>query len=189
VARRRGATTDAELIRRARRDAKAFRAIYERHVGAVLVYLRGRHLSEQDALDLTAETFAQALRSLPRCRPREADGSMLPWLLGIARHLHLTALRDEAVATRARRRLGIPLAWEEPQELAGETIDPEARAGLAAALEALPNEQRLAVLLRIVEECSYEEIATRLKCTPGAARTRVSRGLHRLDHLLQGGMR
>jgi RNA polymerase sigma factor (sigma-70 family) len=45
--------------------------------------------------------------------------------------------------------------------------------------------ERDAVRLRVVDELGYAEIAARLGCTEGAARTRVHRGLARLSTLLE----
>ena len=44
----------------------------------------------------------------------------------------------------------------------------------------LPNDQRLTVLSRVVDERSYEEIAAELRCSEMAVRQRVSRGLNAL---------
>lgn len=41
--------------------------------------------------------------------------------------------------------------------------------------------------VRVIGELDYREIAARLGCSEGAARTRVHRGLARLSHLLEAG--
>lgn len=51
---------------------------------------------------------------------------------------------------------------------------------MSAALTRLPDAERDAVRLRVIEELDYETIAVRLRCSEGAARTRVHRGLARL---------
>ncbi len=56
----------------------------------------------------------------------------------------------------------------------------EVAAPLAAAMDELPREQRMAVELRVVEECGYADIALRLGISEQAARARVSRGLRAL---------
>src|SRR6266536_3552434 len=57
--------TDAQLIREARRDPEAFAELYRRHAAAIHSWLRGR-TPERIAVELTAETFAQAALSLRR---------------------------------------------------------------------------------------------------------------------------
>jgi RNA polymerase sigma factor (sigma-70 family) len=92
-------------------------------------------------------------------------------------------LRDSArrgrIATRARERLGLPL------HLAGEGYDEveerlSPRRSLSRALAELPEHERDALELRIVDELPYEEVAERLEIRPAAARLRVSRALRRL---------
>jgi RNA polymerase sigma-70 factor (ECF subfamily) len=50
----------------------------------------------------------------------------------------------------------------------------------------LPDVERELLVLRVVEEMPYREIADRLQCTPLAARLRVSRSLRRLNIVLGG---
>jgi RNA polymerase sigma-70 factor (ECF subfamily) len=54
------------------------------------------------------------------------------------------------------------------------------RRSLSLALTELPDEQRRAVELRVLEDLPYREIARRLSIRPAAARLRVSRALRRL---------
>jgi RNA polymerase sigma-70 factor (ECF subfamily) len=51
-------------------------------------------------------------------------------------------------------------------------------------LDSLPVEQREAVRARVLEERSYEQIATDLECSKSVVRKRVSRGLARLREQL-----
>jgi RNA polymerase sigma factor (sigma-70 family) len=59
------------------------------------------------------------------------------------------------------------------------------RPALTAALARMTDRERDAVQLRVVEELAYPEIAAKLGCSEGAARTRVHRGLARLARLLE----
>jgi RNA polymerase sigma-70 factor (ECF subfamily) len=58
--------------------------------------------------------------------------------------------------------------------------------GLDEALAALPDGQREAIELRVVDDLDYERVAAELDTTPLAARVRVSRGLATLRHRLIG---
>jgi RNA polymerase sigma-70 factor, ECF subfamily len=169
--------TDAELLFEARRDPTAFGELYERHVVAVHDWHARR--IPWAAADLTAETFAQAWLSRRRFRDRR-DGSALPWLLGIARNVLSDSARRDRIATRARERLGLPLelAAEPGYDEVEERLSP--RRELARALEELPEHERGALELRIVDELPYEDVAERLDIRPAAARLRVSRALRRL---------
>jgi RNA polymerase sigma-70 factor (ECF subfamily) len=56
---------------------------------------------------------------------------------------------------------------------------------LEEAMSVLPEEQREAVRLRVVDERSYGEVAAELGCTEPTARMRVSRGLRRIAGVLE----
>ena len=172
--------TDAELIHAAGSDAAAFAELYRRHVSAVHSWFRRR--LEWAASDLTAEAFAQAWLSRRSFRD-EADGSGLPWLLGIARNVARESARRNEVETRARRRLGLPadLAPEDGYTAVEERLSP--RSALVEALDTLPEHERQALELRVVDELPYPDVAARLGVRPAAARLRVSRALRRLSAL------
>lgn len=170
--------TDAELMRASEADGGAFAELYGRHVSTVHAWFRRR--LEWAATDLTAETFAQAWLSRRSFRD-EAAGSALPWLFGIARNVARESARRDAVETRARRRLGLPidLASEDGYAAVEERLSP--REALANGLDALPEHEREALELRVVDELPYEQVADRLGVLPAAARLRVSRALRRLS--------
>jgi RNA polymerase sigma factor (sigma-70 family) len=172
--------TDAELVHAAESDAGAFGELYRRHVSTVHGWFRRR--LEWAASDLTAETFAQAWLSRRSFRD-ETEGSALPWLLGIARNVARESARRNEVETRARRRLGLPtdLASEDGYATVEERLSP--RAALARALETLPEHEREALELRVVDELPCTDVAARLGVRPAAARLRVSRALRRLSAL------
>ena len=174
--------SDAQLLAAARTDPQAFREFYDRYAVWVRSWFQRQTRSETAALDLTAETFAQAWRSVKRFRD-EADGSGAPWLFGIARNLLRQYHKHNRIETAARDRMGLPLAFAESEEyervddrIAASTMGP----ALHTAVEGLPAEQRRALELRIVQQLSYDEVAGRLGCSQNAARLRVSRALRTL---------
>ena len=174
------AATDAELIRRARKDPDALAELYLRHRAQLYAWFQSR-LPEAEASELTAELFAQVALSLRRFRD-QADGSAAPWLYGIAKNLLRRYHEQGRLETAARRRLGMPIrSYELETEEVERRLDAGAlRPELASALGALPQEQREALELRVVQERPYEQIAAALGCTETAARLRVMRALGRL---------
>jgi RNA polymerase sigma-70 factor (ECF subfamily) len=180
--------TDAELLGAAKSDPQAFREFYDRYAVWVRVWFVRQTGSESAALDLTAETFAQAWHSLRRFRDM-ADGSGAPWLFGIARNLLRQYYKHDRIETAARHRLGLPLTVAEGDDY--EAVDERVAArslapALAAAVRLLPPDQRAALELRVVQQLDYEEVAGRLGCSQNAARLRVSRALRALTVELQG---
>ena len=181
VERRSTERTDAVLLRRAEQDPTAFAAIYERHVGTIHRWFVVR--IAWAASDLTAETFTRAW--LGRSRFRDpGDGSMLPWLFGIAGHLLADAARTDRIQRRARESLALPtdLAYEDGYVEVEQRLSP--RRLLAEQIDQLTGHERDALELRIVEELPYDEVAERLSIAPAAARLRVSRALRRLANAI-----
>lgn len=181
---------DSELLRRARVDANAFGAFYRRHARAVYRSLL-RGCGDPDvALDLTAETFARALQSLGRFRgPHVSSGRA--WVFAIANSLQLQYQRDLRIEDRARRRLGMLEAartHDEDDSVVARVDAAASRGRLADVLDGLPASQQSVLRLRIEDEASYEEIATRLGCSPAAARQQASRGMRRLTERFQGAV-
>jgi len=103
---------DAQLLHAARTDPQAFREIYERYAVWMRSWFARQTGSETAALDLTAETFAQAWHASKRFKDM-ADGSGAPWLFGIARNLLRQYHKHNRIESAARERLGMPTAWAE----------------------------------------------------------------------------
>lgn len=174
------AQPDALLLARVRRQPAGFAILFERHADDIAAFLVREARSKEIGLELTAECFAQALASAHRFRAPQ-DGSARPWLFGIARHLLASYRRRDVVESRARARLGMlaETTFAQHDDIVDELMlgDLGLHTDVTEALNRLPGEMRQALELRVADGLAYGEIATRLGCSPGAARTRVSRGL------------
>lgn len=178
---------DAELIVASQTDPRRFRELYDRWAEPLLVYFYRRVVDAEVAADLLAETVAVAYERRHTFRDLGRPGGA--WLYGIAAKELSHFFRRQEVERRAIQRLGmaVPELDEESitliEALAGQ--DDDRHRALATALDHLPAGERRAVELRIVEDLRYRDIAERLECTEGAARTRVHRGLAKLNNLMQ----
>ncbi|WP_053226861.1 RNA polymerase sigma factor [Solirubrobacter soli] len=164
-----------------------FVAFYRRESEFVLRFCARRVLDADAAVDLCAETFAQAFRGRGSFRGR-TDLEARAWLLTIARRQVGRYLKKGALDRRAREALGV----RTPVLLDGEAEEIERWAGLAPLRDALGEElarlsddQREALRLRVVEELPYPEVARSLGVTEATARARVSRGLRALAAALE----
>jgi RNA polymerase sigma-70 factor (ECF subfamily) len=178
--------TDAELIVASREDPLAFRELYDRWADRLLAYFYQRVFDAEVAADLLAETFAVAFERRRRFRDIGRPGGA--WLYGIAARELSHWFRRQDVERRAVRRLGIAVPALDDDSIARieAMVDLDAhRAALTAALMAISPAQRDAVELRVVGELGYDEIAAELGCSEGTARTRVHRGLARLNTLME----
>ena len=171
--------TDAQLLAAAHDDAHAFRELYDRYAERINGFHAGRTHDGEIALDLTAETFAQAWLARRRFEDRAA-GSAGPWLYGIARNVLIASVRRGRLERSACERLGL-LAEVDRVE-----AEPSERwlEGLDDAFAELTPELREAVRLRVVDELAYDEIARVAGTSPGAARVRVHRALAALRNRL-----
>jgi RNA polymerase sigma-70 factor (ECF subfamily) len=177
---------DARLILASRDEAAAFRRLYDRCAEPLLAYFYVRVRDAEVAADLLAETFAVAYERRHAFEDVGRPGAV--WLYGIARRELAHFFRRRAVDRRALKRLGVAVPALDDESLARieQLADlAQQEPALAAALEQMTRVERQAVELRVVEELGYEEIASRLGCSEGSARTRVHRGLARLASLLE----
>ena len=122
-----------------------------------------------DADDCFQETFIAALRAYPRLR---SGSNVRAWLFTIAR----SKAMDHH---RARRRQPVPVA-EVPERAAQPSVPESPDGDLWAAVGALPEKQRAAVVLRFTCDLSHREIGNVLDCSDAAARRSVHEGLKRL---------
>ena len=166
-------------------DPTVFDAFYRSHAESLLRYFFRRTDDPDVAADLCAETFAAALTNSGQFDAER--GSATAWLYGIAKCQLAMYWRRRKVADRARKRLGIPREPidEESVQALRRTEDILDGAAALAALDKLPLKLSKAVRLRVIDQLEYPEIALKLNCGPGAARTRVSRGLHHLNEMLK----
>jgi RNA polymerase sigma-70 factor, ECF subfamily len=182
---------DVQLVTRAQGgDRAAFGSLVERYQERVLNLCYRRLNDRELALDATQEAFLKAYRGLARFR---AESRFYTWLFRIAVNEATTAHRR-----RSRRRAGsLDAVGSEgervPEPAADASYDPEAevargdeRSVLMAAIAELDEEQARVVVLRDVEQLSYQEVADILEIPLGSVKSRLHRARHALKtRLLQ----
>jgi RNA polymerase sigma-70 factor (ECF subfamily) len=172
------------LIRRCQQgDRLAIEVLIRRYQNYVyrLCYLVMR--SEQDAEDMTQETFIRAFRALPRFEIRKGT-SFEAWLYRIA---------VNACRSRMRRKWYQVLPWPDPAPQLAATpeeqpervlIQGERRGRILAAIDCLGEKHRLVVILRYYAGLSNEEIARALSIPSGTVRSRLHIARQRLRDIL-----
>lgn len=174
--------SSAQALRRSRREPEAFARFYEEHVESLLAYVMRRVWDVDVALDLTAESFAQAYLSRRRFRG-STEAEAAGWLYGIARRQLALYFRRSAVEKRALQRLGLqaPRFDDEEEARLRDLAEPDdLRAVVRLELDRLSAAQREALQLRVVDELPYTDVADSLGISQQAARARVARGLKAL---------
>jgi RNA polymerase sigma factor (sigma-70 family) len=178
-----GSIGDSDELLLAGHDAASFEAFYVRHVAGLLGYFARRTRDADLAADLTAETFAAALAGRRRYRPEA--GPAAGWLYGIATKKLADAQRRGYAERRARRRLGMERIELTDEDIA--RIEQLGEADHATLLvDDLTADQRHAVVAHVVDERSYEDIASELHTSEAVVRKRVSRGLASVRNMMGG---
>jgi len=162
--------------------SEAFDLIAERHRRAIyrLCYrFAGNH---EDASDLCQDVFLRAFRGL---RTFKGNSSLSTWLYRIGVNVCLNRASARPPATEpldARQRP------DTQEESAPERILREERARqVRAAVAKLPPKQRAALVLRIYQEMSHQEIAEALGSSVGAVKANVFHALQNLKKMLPDG--
>jgi RNA polymerase sigma-70 factor (ECF subfamily) len=171
--------SDSVLARRASLgDRQALEVLLDRHVDRIHAVCRRVVAHPEDALDATQEAMIAIARGIDRFDGRAAFST---WCYRVATNAALEELRR-------RRRRPVPAHPDGPEPVApGPTTEDRvgARLDVDAALQALPDEFRVAVVLRDLCDLDYAEIAEVLEIPPGTVRSRISRGrallVERLD--------
>ncbi len=170
------------LLVRSRTDPDAYADFYDAYADRLLGYLAARVLDVEVALDIASESFAIALQRRHQFRGSTPEEER-SWLFAIATSELTRYWRQGGIESRALNRIGVSVvglsdpALERIEERLGVLA---IAAQLRDQLDGLPEEQSRAVIMRVVEERSYEALADELGVTAQVARARVSRGLRAL---------
>jgi RNA polymerase sigma-70 factor (ECF subfamily) len=168
---------DDELAGRLRDgDEKALRTAYERH-GAAVLYLAQRLLGNRaDAEDVTQLTFVAAWTGRAGFDP--GRGTVLGWLLGIARRKAVDRLRsagrEDRVAQSVRAQLP-PAAQPQPQSQTPDRIVD--RLVVADELGRLPEQQRRTLELAFFDDLTHDQIAAVTGLPLGTVKSHIRRGM------------
>src|SRR5688572_20225993 len=146
---------------------------YRRKVFNVAYKFVGRH---EEAEDLTQDIFLKVFKSLGTFDRR---ANFQTWLISVSRNLcidHYRSVRQERLTIDRRVDPNeLTPASNEPGPIAA--IEQQDRVALLReALAALPEPLRVAVLMRDLQELSYQEIAGRLGLPEGTVKSRINRG-------------
>jgi RNA polymerase sigma-70 factor (ECF subfamily) len=187
-------SSDAHLLDRLKAgDRNAFEELVLSYQ-ATIYELSFRLLGDgEEARDVTQETFLKVYRHITGFR---GDSGLKTWLYRIAINqvsnqrrwwrrrrrretCSLDACPDDASGPLADR---LPSRAATPEQIA---LARERERRLMAALDALKHEFRVAVVLRDVQELSYEEIAETLEVSVGTVKSRIARGREELRRRLR----
>ena len=172
---------DQRLVERVQRgDKKAFELLvskYQRKLNRLL----SRFIRDPSEVeDVAQEAFIKAYRALPSFR---GDSAFYTWLYRIA----VNTAKNYLVAAGRRAPTSTQISSEEAESFEeghqlrhmntpeAELMSKQVAATVNQAMEALPDELRVAITLREIEGMSYEDIAAAMSCPIGTVRSRIFR--------------
>jgi len=165
-----GGEDEALLVAAARAgDRSAFAALFDRYQTPIVNYLFRVVGDWETANDLAQDSFLKAYQALGRT---EADLQLAPWLYRIATNTALDTLR------RRKRITWVPFLEEyDPPASGGDpgTVVPNQDA-VHRALQQVPSDYRIALVLHLHQGLSYKEIGQLLDIAPNLVAVRVFRG-------------
>ncbi len=175
------AETEHSLIQRAQKgDQDAFAALVEEHQRYIYNLALRVVKDENEALDLTQETFVRAWTALPNFR---RQSQFRTWLYRITTNLCYNRLPN---LRRSLNDLGDDVMEDIPETSstlhnpAHESESNETRKYLHQAIRSLEENYRLLITLRYQNELSYEEIASTLNLPLGTVKTGIFRAKEQL---------
>ena len=177
---------DHELVRRVQQgDSKAFDLLVRKYQHRI-VGLIGRYLADwSECQDVAQETFLRAYRAIGNFR---GDAQFYTWLHRIAvntaknhlvSHNRRPPTDDIDIDDAEQFASGMRLRDNDTPER--ELMRQQLEQTVMRAVEALPEELRVAITLREVDGLSYEEIATKMDCPIGTVRSRIFRAREAID--------
>ena len=159
-------------------DREALERLLDRHTDLVHALCRRIVLDPDDALDATQEALIAVVRGIPRFDGRSR---FTTWLYRIATNAAIDELRR-----RQRRPIPHDVVPEPANPAPDRTDGVDARIDIDSALARIPEDFRVAVVLRDLCDLDYAEIADVLSLPPGTVRSRIARGRAALHAALAG---
>jgi len=177
---------DEKLLKRAKDgDAEAFEELVTVYYKTVFNIALRMLSNTEDASDLTQEVFIKIFKSIGTF---EGKSSFKTWIYRITTNLCLDEFRtrkkmkvvsfDEQIENKNEESsLKLTDTGISPET---KLLNSELKETLNQAIMELPKDLRLAVVLRDVQNFSYEEISLALKCPQGTVKSRINRARQQL---------
>jgi RNA polymerase sigma-70 factor (ECF subfamily) len=178
--------TDLELVKRVQAgDKSAFDVLVLKYqqkvINLVMRYVHDPHI----AMDVSQESFIKAYRGLKNFR---GDSAFYTWLYRIS----INTAKNYLVSKNRRMPDDDIDAQEAEQYDSGDklrdiatperqALTDEIQATVHSAIEALPDDLRIAITLRELEGLSYEEISETMDCPIGTVRSRIFRARESIE--------
>ncbi|MGZ8226857.1 MAG: RNA polymerase sigma factor RpoE [Methylococcaceae bacterium] len=180
---------DQELVLRVQQgDKKAYDMLVIKYQHKIIQLVNRYVKDPSESQDVAQEAFIKAYRALGNFR---GDSAFYTWLYRIA----INTAKNHLVA-RSRRNFHSEVDIQDAEQIEnapqlqgmetpeGLLLNEEIIATIKSAIDNLPEEMRMAIMLREFEGMSYEEIAEAMSCPVGTVRSRIFRAREAIDSKL-----
>jgi RNA polymerase sigma-70 factor (ECF subfamily) len=173
---------EEDVIKKARKDPKAFKPIYEKYYKQIFIFILHRVGSKDQSADITSQVFLKALTSLERYEFRG---------LPFSSFLYRIAVNECNTFFRRNKRERLVVLEDEHvdelyDEMFGDDLREELRLKLPLILEKLKPEELQLIELRFLEGRPFKEVAEILDITETYAKVRTYRVLDKMKKLYVG---
>lgn len=165
-------------------EEEAFIQLYHQHVQALYRFVYSKTNNQQDAEDITSETFLQALKNL---RSFSGKSTFKNWLYGIAKHLILAKYRERynTATLELDENAYVQEPVDQTEEMTAETQ--QKHDALREILGALPRNYRQVLELRFLKGYTVLETADALGITEENAKVLQHRALKKANSMASSG--
>jgi RNA polymerase sigma-70 factor, ECF subfamily len=178
---------DQELVLRVQRgDKTAYDHLVRKYQYKIIQMVNRFVKDPNEAQDVAQEAFIKAYRALGNFR---GESAFYTWLYRIA-----VNTAKNYLVSRARRYSQFEIDAQEAEQLGSlpqlknldtpeqQLLNDEIVEHIKSAIDKLPEEMRMAIMLREFEGLSYEEIALTMDCPVGTVRSRIFRAREAIDN-------
>lgn len=166
------ATAEKDLIERVKVNKDAFLEIYDTHFQRIYNYAYYRTMDQNEAEEITSQTFLAALENIERYEYRSIPVAV--WLYKIASNTIADLYRKKGKTVELSSDLASEDTSFEPEQV---VMGKSEKEQLAQYIKTLPPQQQQAIILRYIQNLSYREIADITEKTEGAVKQLLHRGL------------
>ncbi len=173
-------------------DQRAFQHLFDKYKNRVINFCLRFCGDRSVAEELAQETFLRVYTAAPRYRP---NARFSTWLFTIAANVCRNEIRRPVYREKIEsmdplpdmeKKTAVPEIAARPESTAPDGLyeSLERHQLVQRAIRQLPDQQRLALLLRVNEEFSYREISVQIKRSENHVKTLIHRGRKRLKEIL-----
>ncbi len=184
---------DNELVENIRQgDGEAFRTLVMRYEKRVLAVAYGVVHNEYDARDVAQNVFLKIYKSLDKFR---GDSRFYTWLYRITVNVAIDFMRKKKrkmsveFNDEVKLNTDIPISPHKKSLPRDKALNKELYEKMIEAIDSLSDEHRSALVLREIEDMSYQEIADTLKCSIGTVMSRLYYARRKVQELLKPYLR